>query len=121
MSKLNNQLNALRNIDAVQDLTNENAASISGGADVTIYDDLLFLGDKAEINEGQMNLGGFDNKTSSIKVDSVVNKKTWRFYKEPNFQGDRAGIDYIDVKPGEELACLPQSFDNQISSLKSIG
>ncbi len=122
MSNLNDKFNALYSIDAVQDLTNENAASISGGrSDVTIYDGKNFtpgMNGVKTSNEGikDLRLINFNDKTSSLKVDGVVNKKVWRFYENANFQGRS-----IDVKPGGEIAELPPSFNNQISSFRSIG
>jgi Beta/Gamma crystallin len=122
MSNLNDKFNALYSVDAVQDLTNENAASISGGrSDVTIYDGENFTPGMNGVkisNEGikDLRLINFNDKTSSIKVDGVVNKKVWRFYENANFSGKA-----IDVKPGGEIAKLPPGFNNQISSFKSIG
>jgi hypothetical protein len=121
MSNLNDKFNALYSVDSVQDLTNENAAALTGGADVTIYDGENFtpgMDGVKESNQGIKDLKAldFNNKTSSLKVDGVVNQKAWRFYSRANFEGD-----YIDVKPGEELAMLPQGFDNRISSFQAIG
>jgi hypothetical protein len=125
MSNLNDKFNVLNSIDSVQDLSNENAAALTGATnerfDVTIYDGENFTPGKEGVknsNEGIQDLKSldFNNKTSSLKVDGTVNKKVWRFYSRPNFEGES-----IDVNPGEELAMLPQGFDNRISSFQAIG
>ncbi|MBW4510793.1 MAG: beta/gamma crystallin family protein [Scytonematopsis contorta HA4267-MV1] len=116
MLDISNQSQKLYSIDGVQDLSHESAAAISGGADVTLYSDKRFRGKSREINDGQRKLGGFDNITSSIKVDGKINKKVWRFYKDPDFKGAS-----FDIGPGQSLSHLPAGFNNRISSLRSIG
>jgi Beta/Gamma crystallin len=116
MSNISNQSQNLYSIDGVQDLSHESAAAVSGGADVTLYSGRDFKGAVREINDGQKKLGGFDNITSSVKVDGKINKKVWRFYKDPDFKGAS-----FDVGPGQSLSHLPAGFNNKISSLRSIG
>ncbi|MBW4668772.1 MAG: beta/gamma crystallin family protein [Cyanomargarita calcarea GSE-NOS-MK-12-04C] len=116
MSNISNQSQDLYAIKAVQDLSHESAASVSGGADVTLYDCTKFKGASREINEGQTRLGDFDNRTSSVVVDGKINKKVWRFYALPNYKGAS-----FDVGPGQDRKFLPPGFNNKVSSLQSIG
>ncbi len=116
MSNISNQSQNLYSIDGVQDLSHESAAAVSGGADVTLYSGQDFRGRSRGINDGQQRLGNFDNITSSVKVDGKVNKKVWRFYKDPGFRGAS-----FDVGPGQSRSSLPPGFNNNISSLRSIG
>jgi hypothetical protein len=116
MSKLNNQSIDLFAIPCVQNLTNENAAAVSGGTlqltDVTLYSEPDALGLQFGSNKKIENLGdfGFNDGTASIFVS---NDQTWRFYENANFEGD-----YRDVGPGEFVNI--GDFGMTISSFQAI-
>jgi hypothetical protein len=116
MSKLNNQSIDLFAIPCVQNLTNENAAAVSGGAleptDVTLYSEPDALGYEFGSNKKIENLSdfGFNDATGSIFVS---NAQTWRFYENANFEGA-----FIDVGPGEFFNA--GDFGMTISSFQAI-
>jgi hypothetical protein len=113
MSKLNHQSNSLYNIEFVQDISPETAASYSGGlADVTLSTVSNAEGDMLETNKAIADLSefNFDNSTQFI---SVTNGQTWRFYEDANFQGD-----YIEVGPDEARSV--GHLGVEISSLQAI-
>jgi hypothetical protein len=116
MSKINNQSNSFHNIEFVQDISPEAAASYSGGAvtvtDVTLTSEPSNQGLSFNTNKAIEDLSefGFDDATAFIAVN---NNQTWRFYEEANFQGD-----YIDVGP--DTAMNVGDFGMEISSLQAI-
>jgi Beta/Gamma crystallin len=111
----NKQIQNLFALDLVQDLDNESAAAVSGGqtvSDVVLYSKRNRQGKSLKVNEGIADLSqdNFDDISTSV----VVNSGTWRFYTEPNFQGQS-----IDVE-SDTARDFPGIFNNSISSLKSI-
>ena len=91
-----NQTNDLYTIDTVQDLSQESAAAIQGGAEIIVYRDADFRGNALKIrannaNEQYQFLGAFNNSISSIKVLSG----TWQFFTNSN----RTGLTQT-LKPG---------------------
>jgi hypothetical protein len=116
MSKINNQSNSLYNIEFVQDISHETAASYSGGAvtvtDVSLTSEPDNQGFSFNSNKGIEDLSefGFNDATQFIAVN---NDKTWRFYEDANFQGD-----YIDVAPN--TAMNVGEFGLSISSFQAI-
>jgi hypothetical protein len=111
----NQQIQNLFALDLVQDLNNESAAAVSGGQtvpDVVLYSRKNRQGKSLNVNDGIADLSksNFDDISSSV----VVNSGTWRFYTEPNFQGQS-----IDVE-SDTARDLPGGFNNSISSLKSV-
>lgn len=104
MFKINNQSNSLDNINFVQDISSEIAANYSGGIslrgarrvrggglvggvdpDVTLYEDSSArgrsLGVNAATNNGILNLGSFNDETSSV----VIERGVWEFYADSDY------------------------------------
>jgi len=84
-----NQTNNLYTIDTVQDLSQESAAAIQGGAEIIVYRDADFRGNALKIRGDNANgqyqfVGAFNNSISSIKVLSG----TWQFFTN----SDRTGL-----------------------------
>jgi hypothetical protein len=121
MSNINNQPQDLFAIDSVQDLSNESAAAVSGGVDVTMWDNTNRTGKKITSNNKVPDLKAlnFDNKAGSITVDGKVNKKKWRFYVNPKYN-TKGG--YFDVAPGKSVSLTGSlaQFNNKISSFQAI-
>ncbi len=123
MFTINNQPQDLFAIDCVQDLSNESASTVSGGADVTLWNNTNFTGTKIASNAKVPDLKAskfkFDNKASSVAVDGKVNKKKWRFYVNPKY--DTKG-GYFDVSPGKRVSLTGSlaKFNNKISSFQAI-
>jgi hypothetical protein len=91
-----NQTNNLYTIDTVQDLSQESAAAIQGGAEIVVYTDADFRGKSLILRGNNANgqhqfLGAFNNSISSIKVLSG----TWQFFTNSN----RTGLAQT-LKPG---------------------
>ncbi|MGL6337531.1 MAG: hypothetical protein ACRC80_00135 [Waterburya sp.] len=115
MSKLNNQSIDLFAILDVQDLTNEDAAAVAGGAVSSVS-----LG--AEINGeleffdvpsgGIEDLGevGFDNIAERV----TVNSGTWEFFDKPNFGGDSIVIE------GETGGTILGDLTGKVSSVRRV-
>lgn len=114
MSNINNQNKELYSVEAVQDLSQECAAAVTGGADVVLWSQPGPGGTPLEVNSAIQDLGtyGFANRTSAIQV---LNNQTWRFYAGRNFTGQ-----YFDVGPDTGRGVLPSFIDNNIESLKAI-
>ncbi len=115
MSKINNQSKSLHSIELFQDITPEAAESYSGGVtltDVTLTSESGGAGVSFRTNIAIEDLSdfGFDNSTQFIAVNNL---QTWRFYEDPNFEGD-----FIEVGPDEALSI--GDFGLEISSLQAI-
>ncbi|WP_019507676.1 beta/gamma crystallin-related protein [Pleurocapsa sp. PCC 7319] len=118
MHKINNQTKSLHNIELFQDITSEAAEAYSGGstvnglADVTLFSEPGRGGVSLKTNEKIEDLSDFDfdNLTQSITVE---NGQTWRFYEDPNFEGD-----YIEVGPFTTTSAGDLAME--ISSLQAI-
>jgi Beta/Gamma crystallin len=81
--------------------------------DVTLYSKADLKGSTFKSDQGVPDLSqvGFDNKASSIAVN---NNQKWRFYKDPNFQGE-----FIEIEPNQSRGNLGM-LNNQVSSFKSV-
>ncbi|MCC5613997.1 beta/gamma crystallin family protein [Nostoc sp. CHAB 5836] len=89
MSNINNQTQDLYSIEAVQDLSHETAAAISGGAALELYDDSNFRRLLVQTNQGTRNVGDrVNDRITSI----VVNEGVWRFYTDSQFRGVSADL-----------------------------
>ena len=116
MTKINTQSNSLYNIEFVQEISSETAASYSGGAvtvtDVSLTSEPCNQGFSFGSNKAIEDLSefGFDDATQFIAVN---NGQTWRFYEDANFQGN-----YIDVGPNTAMDV--GEFGLSISSFQAI-
>jgi hypothetical protein len=114
MSNINNQIQDFYSIEAVQDLSHETAAAISGGAALELYDDSNFRKRLVETNDGTANVG---NDVNDRITSIVVNAGVWRFYTDSQFRGVSA-----DLRPGRYanigLGIIP---NDSISSFQRIG
>jgi hypothetical protein len=75
MTSINNQTRDLFALDTVQDLDNETAAAIHGGAKIILYTDKNFQGDRLTVTANRAGQrvplnGRFNNSISSAKVIS---------------------------------------------------
>lgn len=114
MSNINNQTNNLYTIDTVQDLSQESAAAIQGGAAVELYDDSNFRKRLVSTDSGTRNVG---NNVNDRVTSIVINQGRWRFYTDSNFRGVSA-----DLGPGRYpnigLGIIP---NDSISSFRRVG
>jgi len=99
-----------------QELGNETAAAIQGGANLTLYNNDNFTGRLGEFNFGQVPRLSVNanNKIESI----VITNGTWRFYTGEDFTG--SSRTYTKNSGTNGRINLPASFDNVISSFKRI-
>ncbi|MBN3944551.1 MAG: beta/gamma crystallin-related protein [Nostoc sp.] len=114
MSNINNQTQDFYSIEAVQDLSHESAAAISGGADLELFNDDNFGKPLVQTNEGTGNVG---NDVNDRVTSIIVNAGVWRFWTDSQFRGVSA-----DLGPGRYpnigLGILP---NDSISSFERIG
>ena len=144
MSKINNQSNRLDNINFVQDIASETAANYRGGIslagarrvrggglvggvdpDVILYDGKNRRGRSVSVNaatnNGVLNLGSFNDDTSSV----VIKRGVWEFYTDSDYnRGPKDGGIFSD--DGRSFARGPGAYnlganDDALSSLKRIG
>ncbi|MEH2258678.1 peptidase inhibitor family I36 protein [Nostoc sp.] len=103
--------NNLYAIDTVQDLNEKSAATVQGG--ILVYTGPNFGGSRRDV-QATRNLGsvGLNNVISSIRNNT---RKTWVFYTGINNSGRS-----FSLRAGQSVSRLG-NFDNQISSLRSIG
>ncbi|MEH2418904.1 beta/gamma crystallin-related protein [Nostoc sp.] len=73
-----------------QELNCENAATIQGGAAVTLYNDRDFGGDSFQsgTNMSNLNRTAYNDQASSIKITGG----TWRFWTDANFTGQSKAL-----------------------------
>ncbi|MGL5939213.1 MAG: hypothetical protein ACRC2S_02315 [Waterburya sp.] len=115
MSKLNNQSIDLFAIPGVQDLSNENAAAVAGGA-VSSVSLGAEIGGELEFFDvpsgGIEDLGevGFDNIAERVTVETG----TWRFYDEPGFEGES-----IDIE-GQTGGNILGDLTGRVSSVRRV-
>jgi Beta/Gamma crystallin len=103
--------NNLYAIDTVQDLDQESAAAVQGG--ILVYTGSRFRGSVRDVQAtGNLASVGLNNVISSIRNNT---QKTWVFYTGFNNSGRR-----FSLRPGRTASRLGR-FDNQVSSLRSIG
>jgi hypothetical protein len=103
--------NNLYSIDTVEDLNQESAAAVQGG--ILVYTGSRFRGSVRDVQAtGDLRSVGLNNVISSIRNNT---QKTWVFYTGFKNSGRR-----VSLRPGRVFSRLG-SFDNRISSLRSIG
>ncbi len=114
MSNINNQTNNLYTIDTVQDLSQESAAAIQGGAAVELYADSNFRNRMVSTDRGTPNVGrGVNDRTTSI----VINQGVWEFYTDTNYRGVSTRLGrgrYANIG----LGTIP---NDSISSFRRVG
>ena len=114
MSNINNQTNNLYTIDTVQDLSQESAAAVQGGAALELYDDSDFRKLLVVTNANTRNVG---NDVNDRITSIVVNQGRWRFYTDSNFRSVSA-----DLGPGRYPNIgLGIIRNDSISSFRRIG
>lgn len=109
----NNQIQSLSFIDGVEDISQENAATFSGGR-IILYNGANQTGTSVSFTGGAVgNLGsfGFDDKTSSVEI---TNDQRWRLWVNTNYTGN--SITYAQGKYN-----LFGIYNNSISSVSRIG
>ncbi|MBD0299229.1 MAG: peptidase inhibitor family I36 protein [Nitrososphaera sp.] len=111
MSTINNQTKGLFAIDSVEDLSHDSAAAIQGG--IFVWDGANFTGPVRDLQASRNLVAqGFNDKISSIRNNT---RRTWEFFTNANFTGSR-----LTVRPGQSLGNLGPTFNNKISSMRSI-
>lgn len=127
---MNNHQQSFQNLKAISALNvleDEAAATCSGGADVELFVDANFQGESLQVSSKVTDLSNYsvakvnnvvtyrksyDNKISSIKVNSGV----WQFFSEPNFQGPS-----VTLGAGEYSGVTEVGIDNDsLSSVRRI-
>lgn len=112
MSTINNQTKGLFALDTVEDLCQESAAAIQGGILVSAGPN--FTGARRDLpaSSNLVRQGlGWNDVISSVHNNT---RQTWAFYTNANFTG-RSFV----LRPGQQHRNLG-SFDNQISSMRSL-
>jgi Beta/Gamma crystallin len=112
MTHINNQTQNLFAIDAVQDLSEESAAAIQGGADLELYDDMNFKKPLVFTNTDSANVG---NKVNDRISSIVVNKGVWRFFTDTQGRGVS-----LDLGPGRHAYIGKMIPNDSISSFQRI-
>lgn len=109
-----NQLDATL---ALEELNDEVAATCSGGAAVTLYENGRFNQDKdgrvLPLNKSIANLGSFNDKTSSF----IISQGTWEFYADENYNKllfKRGPGRYPVLSTGKD------GVNDRVSSLKRV-
>jgi len=106
------ELTADSEAPAFEELDNETAAAIGGGAKIEVYRDSNSRVNLGSFNTGSAQLSALaNNKISSIKV----NAGTWVLYDLPNHQGESS------VRYGPGSHNLPSLLNDRTSSLKQVG
>lgn len=82
---MNKKTLAELSFSAVNELSDEVAATSSGGAAI-LYQDINFRGRSLRFNNGDSNLvnNNFNDETSSIVI---TGNQRWTFYRDINFRG----------------------------------
>lgn len=111
MSKINNQTKDIYGIAGVQDLSNETAATYSGG-ELIIWDGKNFKGESLVLSGGVKDMKSFNNRASSLKI---TGDKIWVLYTGKNFTGKKLRVQGAQFK---DLSLF--NFNNNIESLRSL-
>lgn len=111
MSSTNKLSQDLDKIAAVQDLSNEKAATCSGGL-ITLWTGYGQTGDNESYFESISDVGRFKDIFSSFEVEAGT---TYRLYTEPNFGGDFATI---GGGPTGFSGNLGLGIDNNVASIE---
>ncbi|MEH2352811.1 beta/gamma crystallin-related protein [Nostoc sp.] len=123
MSNINNQTQDLYSIESVQDLDNEAAAIVSGGAfssgkrvlssgTLILWNSPNARGNPIGFSRGKKSLGAFNNKASSFQV---VGNGDWYAFSGKDYKGFK-----ILLRAGK-IGNLPGIFNNNIESAVPVG
>lgn len=97
-----------------KELDDEVAASCSGGAAVTLYENGRFNNDEdgrvLPVNSSIANLGSFNDKTSSFKIS----QGRWGFYADENYNN------LLFTRGAGSYPVVPNGTNDRISSIKRI-
>jgi hypothetical protein len=109
----NTSIQDLNQFAELQELSNETAATVQGGAAMHLYRHANFVDQLGAFDGGGLRTlsSNANNQTSSI----VINSGRWRFY---NLPGWNVAGGYIDLGPGRYNL---RRFNDKISSFKRIG
>lgn len=114
MSNINNQTNNLYTIDTVQDLSQESAAAVQGGAALELYDDSNFRKRLVSTDASTRNVG---NRVNDRITSIVVNQGVWQFFTDSQYRGVS-----VTLRPGRYanigLGLIP---NDSISSYRRVG
>ena len=105
----NDKYQNMNEIAGVEDLCNENAATVSGGV-ATLTDGFNGRGARLTLRRGARRLGRLNNRASWINISRG---QTWRFWLRRNFRGRS-----ITLRAGARNLRVP--FNNSISSGRRI-
>lgn len=114
MSDINNKIQDFFTLSVVQDLENESAAAISGGAAVELYNDDNFGKPLVQTNSDSPNVG---NDVNDRVTSIVINEGVWRFYTDSQYRGVSADLG-VGRYPNIGLGIIP---NDSISSFKRVG
>ncbi len=116
MSKINNQSQSFSNIEFIQDITPETAATISGG--IQVYTGGNFTGQLK--TDGSQDLRVSDREDGVLfnnQISSIINDtdQPWAFYQGADYTGDS-----FILQPGETVQDLfGTGFNDTITSYRS--
>jgi Beta/Gamma crystallin len=117
MTKTANKFNSLAQIAFVEDIDQETAANYSGGAGVTLFQDINLGGSNA--NFGGVGVGSgipYVGDTWNDRASGVtVSEGTWEFYTDSEYRGDKF------VVPSGSYGWLGNFFNDKISSFRRVG
>jgi hypothetical protein len=118
MSNINNKTQDLFALDTVQDLDNESAAAIQGGAKaVELFADSDFRTKIIDADFNDPNLGDNINRANDSTTSIKINRGEWIFYSGSNFRGHS-----VTLKQGQYanvgLRLIP---NDSISSFRRVG
>ena len=111
MSTINNQTKGLFAIDTVEDLSHDSAAAIQGG--ILVWDLPNFAEESRNLHTSRDLVDQrFNDRISCISNNT---RQTWVFYTDAGFRGSS-----FLVRPGQVIRHLSLTFNNKISSMRSI-
>ncbi|MEH2459688.1 beta/gamma crystallin-related protein [Nostoc sp.] len=118
MSNINNHGVSMNKIELsphLQELSSENAATIQGGAVITLYNDSNFGGDAlgSDTDISDLSATAYNDKASSINIT----QGQWAFYTDANYQGTS-----VILNPGSYSSVENVGLPNDaISSFRRVG
>jgi hypothetical protein len=116
MTKTSKKFNSLAQIAFVEDIDQESAANYSGGANITLFQDINFGGSSASTEVGPVGYGvpyigdAWNDQASGVAVD----EGTWEFYTDSDYRGDKF------IVPAGSYGWLGNFFNDKISSFRRV-